>query len=125
MVRFAVPLVTIGTDQVFQKFLAADYETNQKAIETLPAQIAQLNPAVQTPPEKQGMVDQMRHWWNQDSDAKTHYEQMRQAGEQWIEHFIKLIVIFLLQTLVIPLLFLWVMYVVVRSAFALPRYSAH
>src|SRR4029077_4739160 len=32
LVRFAVPLVTVGSDALFQKFLNEDYEASQNAI---------------------------------------------------------------------------------------------
>ena len=43
-----------------------------------------------------------------------------EAAERATEHIIKLIVIFLLQTLVLPLLLLWGLYGVVKRAFEWP-----
>jgi hypothetical protein len=45
------------------------------------------------------------------------FEQLKQAAEHATENIIKLIVIFLLQTLLIPLLLLWILYGVTRRAF--------
>lgn len=121
MLRFAVPMVTIGTDLLFQKFLAADYETSQQVIDTASGQVAKLNPPIPITSENQGMLEKMKGWWSENVDVKTRFENLKQAAEQAIEHVIKLIVIFLLQTLVIPLLLFWALYGVARGAFEWPR----
>ena len=121
MLRFAVPMVTIGTDLLFQKFLAADYETSQQVIDTASGQVAKLNPPIPITSENQGMLEKMKGWWSENVDVKTRFENLKQAAEQAIEHIIKLIVIFLLQTLVIPLLLFWALYGVARGAFEWPR----
>ena len=59
----------------------------------------------------------MKGWWSQNGDVKLRFEHLKQAAEHATENIIKLIVIFLLQTLVIPLLLLWVLYGVTRRAF--------
>lgn len=121
MIRFAIPMVTIGTDLLFQKFMAADYETSQQGIDTASGIVAKLNPPVTVNSENLGVVEKIKGWWSQNVDVKTRFENLKQAAEQATEHIIKLIVIFLLQTLVIPLLLLWALYGVVRGAFEWPR----
>lgn len=117
MLRFAVPVVTIGSDLVFQEFMATDYETNQNAINIASSQTSQLNPPVQIASEIPGLIEQIKNWGKQNLDVKTRVENIKQSAELATEHIIKLIVIFLLQTLVIPLLLLWVLYAVARGAF--------
>ena len=118
MVRFAVPAAIMGSDWLFQKFLAADYAASQQVIDTASGQIANLNPPVPDASPNQSLLDQTRGWWPQDLDIKTRFENLRKAAEQAIEHIIRLIVIFLLQTLIIPLLLFWVLYHIARAAFA-------
>ncbi len=121
MLRFAIPAVTIGTDLLWQKFLAADYETSQQVIDVASGQVAKLDPAVPITAENQGLLEKMKDWLAQNADVKTGFAKLKQAAEQTIEHIIKLIVIFLLQTLIIPLLLLWVLFAVARIALELPR----
>ena len=45
----------------------------------------------------------------------------KQTAEQAIDHIVKIMVIFILQTLVIPFLLLWALYGVLRGTFELPR----
>jgi len=58
-------------------------------------------------------------------DVKTRFDNLKHAAEQATEHVIKLIVIFLLQTLIIPLLLIQALYGVARGAFEWPRQMAH
>ena len=117
MLRFAIPVVVIGTDFLSQKFLAADYASSQRVIDAASGQVAKLNPPAPPAAENQGMMETIKGWLAQTGDLKTRFENLKQAVEQATEHIIRIIVIFLLQTLVIPLLLLWALYAVARSAF--------
>jgi hypothetical protein len=123
MVRFAIPIVTIGTDLLFREFLANDYKTSQDAIKAASGQVAEINLPDQSLSEDRGWLERMKGEVNDVlSKAKPvmHYNNLKQSAEQWVEHIINLIVIFLLQTLVIPLLLMWALYAVVRGTFKLP-----
>lgn len=117
MVRFAVPVVAIGSEKLFQKFMAADYSTSQQLIDATSTQLARLNPPAAAASEPQGLVERIKGWWSQNGNVKLRFEQLKQAAEHATENIIKLIVIFLLQTLLIPLLLLWILYGVTRRAF--------
>lgn len=122
MVRFAIPMATIGTDLLSQKFLAADYKASQQAIDTSSGQVAALAPPVPTTSENAGMLEKMKDWFPKSGDVKMRFENLKKTLEQATEHIVKLMVIFLLQTLVIPLLLLWGLYGVVRGVFELPTH---
>jgi hypothetical protein len=124
MIRFAIPVITIGTDFLFKKYLNAEYTANQQAISQASSQVKAFKPSV---PEK--VVD--KGWWAKTTDGakaivsegkevfnfEAHVQKLKQTTESWTEHIISLIVIFLLQTLVVPILLIWGLYVTVRSAF--------
>ena len=116
MVRFAIPLAVLGTDVLWQKFLATDYAATQQAIDGASLQANKLNPPA--PPESTGILERMKEWINKTADVKARFEEIRQAAERVTEHIVKLIVIFLLQTLIIPMLLLWGLYAVLRGLFA-------
>ncbi|MDP2816871.1 MAG: hypothetical protein Q8O29_01075 [Polaromonas sp.] len=116
MLRFAVPVVTLGTDLLWQKFLAPDYAASQLQIDTSSTQAARLGPPVAVP-DNPGVLDRMKGWLSDTADVKARFEALKLAAEQATEHIIRLIVIFLLQTLVIPLLLLWALYALVRGVF--------
>jgi hypothetical protein len=117
MTRFAMPLVIIGSDQLFREFLAADYQASQQVIEVASGQISKLNAAVAPAPEEQSMVDKITGWVSRNADIKPHLENLKQTVEQTTERIIHLMVIFLLQTLVLPVLLLWIMWGILRGSF--------
>ena len=118
MLRFAIPVVTLGSDLLWQKFLAADYEASQQVISSSTGQVASLNPALPQDSVQPGWLDRMKGWVTPNGEIKARFEKLKQAVEQAVEHIIKLIVIFLLQTLVIPLLLLWGLTALAKAALA-------
>jgi hypothetical protein len=64
MIRFAIPLITIGTTILSQRFLAADYEANQQAIDMSSGQVAMLNPPVPTSADTPGMIEKAKDWFS-------------------------------------------------------------
>ena len=115
MIRFALPVVVIGSDALFQRFMADDYQASQLGIESISVQLDQIDP----PPAaaEPGLLDRFKGWAAQQSDVKTRYAQLKQAAEQATERIIKLMVVFLLQTLVFPVVLLWLLWGVVRRLF--------
>ena len=115
MLRFALPIVVIGSDFLFQHFMAADYQASQQGIETVSLQLDQLDP----PPAsaEPALLERFKNWAAQQSDLKTRYAKLKQAAEQATERIVKLMVVFLLQTLVFPVFLLWVLWGVARHFF--------
>lgn len=128
MVRFAIPLVTIATDMLSQKYLIAEYKANQKVIDKAPKEVTEFKFLVAKGPDNTGImagvkdtVDAVNRFLSKAKEAanvELHYKKLQQAAEQWAKHIINLIVIFLLQTLVIPVLLIWILYTIARSAFS-------
>jgi hypothetical protein len=123
MIRFALPVITIGTDMLFQKFMAADYHANQQSISVASEQLNELTPPQQITKENPGVIKKFQNWWGEKSsqlDVKSRFDQLKLAAENATQHIVNLIVIFLLQTLVIPLLILWMLYSIARRVFERP-----
>ncbi len=123
MLRFAVPLVTIGTELLSQKFLAADFTSSQLAIDLSSVQVSAFTPPLPASSETQGTWDKVKEWLAKGADVKMHFENLKKAAEQAIDHIVKIMVIFLLQTMIIPILLLWALYGLLRGTFELPRHA--
>ena len=117
MLRFAVPMVTLGSEVLWQKFLAADYQASQQLIDSASGRVNQLGPNMPAAPDNTSLLDKLKGWVAKNADVKKNFDDLKLAAEQATEHIIKLIVVFLLQTLVIPLLLLWAMYGLTRRMF--------
>jgi len=121
MLRFAIPVVTLGTDALWHKYLAADYAVSQDSISSTSGKVGKLNPSISEAPDSQGLLEKMKGWLSKNADVKVHFANLKAAAEQATEHIVKLIVIFVLQTLVIPLLLVWVLYSLARRVFEWPE----
>lgn len=114
LVRFAVPLVTVGSNALFEKFMATDYLASQKAIDIASTDVSTLDPTKGDISDWRKKMEQIKGWPGQVIASASHFT----------EHIVKLIVMFLLQTLVVPLLLFWALYRAGSSMFDLPRRKA-
>ena len=94
LIRFAVPVASVGSDFVFREFLAGNYETAQQAL----------------PAGGSSMWAAAKDWAAAPSEIPAKMEKLQQSAETWVEHIVDLIVLFLLQTLLLPLALLWMLY---------------
>ena len=114
MIRFAVPVVTIGSDLLFRQFMETDYQASQHGIESVSGQLAKLDAQDAAKTDDKGVLERFKGWAAQQTDIKSLYTNLKQAAEQAIERIITLMVIFLLQTLVFPVALLWIMWSIAR-----------
>lgn len=117
MLRFAVPAVTLGTDLVWQQFLAEDYRVSQQAIDATTSDAARRDPTAQADAAPQGLLEQLRRWFAHNTDVRARFDELGQALERATEHLIRLMVVFVLQTVVVPAVLLWAMWNWTRSLF--------
>ena len=108
VLRFAVPLVTVGSNALFLQFLANDYEHSQAVLESGSADLrkmAALDPPPQ-PQENRGLLDRFKEM-TPNINVKERLDHLKDSAELWTERMINLMVVFLFQTLIFPLLLLW------------------
>ena len=109
MLRFAIPIVVLGSSVLSEKFMAAEYAESIKSIDAATENV-----------DGGKAVNGPSKWWKPPMPSIPNFEGMIEKMKQSADHIVKLMVIFLLQTLLIPLLLLWSMYTVVRSLFESP-----
>lgn len=114
MLRFAIPVAMLGTEALSQKFLAADYSGAQSAIDITTADASKGK--VPEPPasDDKSWLPKLPNWVPNMSEVKDQYTKMKQVVEQSTEHIVKLMVVFLLQTLLLPLLMIWALFGIAR-----------
>lgn len=120
LVRFAVPLVTIGGNFLFENFMATQYQASETAIKTAIADINalspdQLNP--QTSQEPKSLWDKIKPALPNlpnTAELKAMIDHFKQkvdgVTQKVIGHFVNLMVVFILQTLIFPVVMLWLLY---------------
>lgn len=108
VLRFAVPLVTIGSNELFQQFLAKDYGQSQAVLESGATNVMNMA-ALDAQPQTQENRSLLDRWKEMapNINFKERLAHIKDSAEQWTEKMINLMVVFLLQTLIFPLLLLW------------------
>ena len=120
LLRFSVPVVMVGSDAVFQQFMADDYKTSQSALAATAGDFESGDMAQASSNDDIGMWEKMKAWVTTNTDVAARLKSMAQGATKMVEHMIKVMVVFLLQTLVVPLLFFWALYQVLTAMFQNP-----
>lgn len=119
--RFAMPVALIGTDVIFQRFMAADYQESQEALLAVQGEASQLGTSSQGATDKQGLWDRLKSTAvDSFSEARSRLEKLKVSTEKAVERIIKLMVIFTLETIVFPILFIWLLLSFFRGSIELP-----
>ncbi len=122
--RFAVPLMAIGSEMIYQQFLEPQFTASQQQLEFTAQAIGEINREQQSQLEErdQGFVAEFKRLYRSASDAidiEANIEAFKQAAANVSEHAINLMVVFAIQTLLFPLSFLWVLLQIVKKMLVL------
>lgn len=111
VLRFAVPIVTVGSDFVFHQFLRATYAESTRGLNDSRAKVQRAAPDAARSQASKGLMDKIKEAAAAPvEEVKQRYEGIRSAAEAAIENMVHLLVIFMLQTVVIPLILLWALF---------------
>lgn len=118
--RFAVPLTVLLSDAIYEGFLADRYGASQLALESAREQVEALSEADELPPADAnvGLLDRLGQWYDRAAsklDVQGRIALYKDRLARASEHIIDLIVVFMLQTVVLPLLFLWLGLALLRA----------
>ncbi len=111
VLRLAVPVIAVINEGIYRSFLAPQYEESMQKLEATTRSIEQSRP----PPvdEAAGFMEQARRMMQSASsmlDIERQLAALKQTASEVSEYALNMIVVFVLQTLVFPLLFLWLAY---------------
>jgi len=104
LVRFAVPIVSLSNEAVYAVFMADAYAENQQAIEASSENLGETAPAAVAQTD---LFQRLREWVTQKADIAARLKGLVHAAENVTETVVRLMVIFVLQTLVIPVVLAW------------------
>lgn len=121
-VRFAVPLALIANEAVYTQFLEARYVESTRVIESAGAEIEAVNrPVAELAEEGEGsFYDSLSRAWDSTRESLNLRQRVaiiKARATEVIEHLIQLSVVFILQTGILPLVFLWLLVHVMKRAF--------
>ncbi len=126
VLRFAVPVVALGSELLFSTFLQQQYESSTQGIGEARDEIGGINrgSGMAALPQEQSLLGRAKEWYRStlaNIDFEQTIQQYQQAAANVSEHLIELIVIFVLQTVVLPLLFIWGIGRLLHRLLSLPR----
>ena len=113
IIRFAVPVIAILNEGLYSYFLEPQYTASREQLELKSQEIGELNAQARgavPPPENGSWLDAAKRGYQQAADAlniERRLEALKRVATELSEHAINLIVVFSLQTILFPLLFLW------------------
>lgn len=111
--RFAVPVMLIANDLLYQQFLESRYQQSTEIISAAGSALEQLRAEANVDIEEgqdEGVLDSITRAWSNTVDTidlSGRLERMQAQAGQVIEHLIQLSVVFILQTGLLPVAFLW------------------
>ena len=122
-IRFAVPVMLIANDLLYQQFLEQRYQQSTELITQAGKELEQLHEEASvenTEDPEAGMLDAITRAWSSTVDSidlSGRLKRMQAQAGQVIEHLIQLSVVFILQTGLLPVAFLWFFLEVLKRLF--------
>ena len=122
-IRFAVPVMLIANDFLYQEFLEQRYQQSTEVITEAGRELEQIRSeavAEEARDNDDSMLDSLTRAWSNTVDSidlSGRLERMQAQAAEVIEHLIQLSVVFILQTALLPVAFLWFFTQVLKRLF--------
>lgn len=122
-IRFAVPVMLISNDLLYQQFLEQRYQQSTEVIADAGEEMEQLNEDVSVENiqgQESGMLDSIVRAWSSTVDTvdfSGRLERLQARAADVIEHLLQLSVVFIIQTGLLPIAFLWFFLEVIKRLF--------
>lgn len=100
--RLAVPTAALGSEATYQLLLASEYENSQAQIKSADVPDVEVLAG-------EGLAERVKRWLAKSTDIGKKIEALKARADGWVEHIMRLAAVFIVQTVVLPLLFLWAM----------------
>ncbi len=122
--RFAMPAMVMLNEGIYSMFMAEQYTHATLQIEQTRTDLEELTDSEAEEDSNKGLIESLGDWFGETRDALNVRQKMtlykdKLAGAS--EQFLKLAAVFLLQTVLLPLLFLWAFAKALRNVGALLR----
>jgi len=113
LVRFAVPLSALANEAAYRAFMQDEYQAQLAFIDQSPPKV--MGATTEAPMADEGWRERIERWWKGRPDLKKVYDEIAKAAAGWSESIVKLIALFAVQTVLLPLLFLWLAWRLARA----------
>lgn len=128
VLRFSVPLLALGNEVLYRSFLEPEYRTSSESLRRTSLTLSDINNESQADAAagdegKTSILENARRMFQSTAGnirINERIKAFREAAEHISEHTINLIVVFTLQTLLIPLVYLWAVLQLLRFLVTAP-----
>lgn len=118
LLRFGVSLIGLGNEAVYHAFMAPEYTAAQNAITGAGDAVRQELPPVEPATRAdEGWLDRLKRFAPKIPDLNAVYERIKATANQVVGDLVRLLAVFLLQTVVVPIGLLWALWRLVRALF--------
>ena len=118
-VRFAVPVLIVGTTLISDAFLAPKQAEATAVLQDTTKDIERINEDTQTvPPDEQSLMDRLGEMLDESLQSMRvgdRMQELKESASDAAEHIVSLIAIFVLQTILLPLLFIWLFMAILKG----------
>jgi len=129
LIRFAVPVMLIANDLLYQQFLEQRYQQSTEIITEAGKELEQIKAESDEEGQQNddSMLGSLTRAWSSTVDSidlSGRLERMQAQAAELIEHLIQLSVVFILQTALLPVAFLWFFSQAIKRLFRPMRVKA-
>jgi len=115
VLRLVIPVIALLNQAVYWYFLQHQYETSQAVLEQSGFDLQQQPPVsnVQVTPQGEAIMDRLKRAYRSASDAvdiDARLDRIKQTASDMSERILDLMVVFIVQSLLFPLIFMWLAY---------------
>jgi hypothetical protein len=118
-VRFAVPVLIVGTTVISDAFLAPKQAEATAILRDTTEDIERINEETKTVPDgEQSLMDRLGEMIDdslQSMRVGDRMKELKESASDAAEHIVSLIAIFVLQTILLPLLFIWLFMAILKG----------
>ena len=111
LLRFAVPLSALASEAGYRVFLEPEYTESSQAIERAKDELLlQSKEVAPEPPADTSLAERAQAWLDEKAqtlDVRKQLEELEVTATEITGHVVNLIAVFVVQTVVLPLLFMW------------------
>jgi hypothetical protein len=124
ILRFFIPIMAITSDGLYKAFLESTYIESKQQLEKSNATIASISEDNQKMNNEEKDISWLEMMSNSIDSAidsinvDKHVEQLKIEAENLTNHIINLIVVFTMQTILFPLIFIWLSMKLIKANFS-------
>lgn len=120
VVRFSVPLMAMASEGLYSAFMTERYDASKQSIQSVTEKIGEVNRSAESAakaPEEESLLGTAKRLYQSTIDTldvRSYVERYQAAAADVSEQVVNLMVVFVMQTVLLPLVFLWIVVQVAR-----------